>query len=177
METLARLVTTPRTAWGIVLCVIVMTAVCLTQVTKLEQEDDLLAFLPQDNPEIASFQKINQDFGGLDAALIGIASKDVFAPDFIGRLQEVTKKLQDLPELDHVLSITNVQDFTPDPMGGIRTDLLVPRVPRTDLEREMLRERVMSRDAVVGSLVSEDGQAVVLVAFAAYQADPRGVSS
>ncbi len=177
METLARLVTTPRTAWGMVVFVVLMTVACLTQVTQLEQEDDLLAFLPQDNPEISAFQTINEDFGGMDAALVGIATDDVFDPAFLARLQEVTRKLQDLPELDHVLSITNVQDFAPDPMGGIRTDLLVPRIPTSEMEQQMLRERVLSRDVVVGSLVSEDGRAVVLVAFAAFRTDPQVVST
>ena len=176
METLARLVTTRRTAWGIVVLAALMTVACLVEVTKLKQEDDLLAFLPQDNPDIATFQAINKDFGGLDAALVGIATDDVFEPAFLVRLQEVTRRLQDLPELDHVLSITNIQDFTPDPMGGIRTDLLVPWVPRSAEEQALLRDRVLSRDVVVGSLVSEDGTAVVLVAFAAFRTDPQVVS-
>jgi uncharacterized protein len=176
METLARLVTQTRSAWGIVVCVLLLVWVCIGQVGKLQHEDDLLAFLPQDNPEIAQFQQINQDFGGLDAALIGVATDDVFDPDFLVRLAEVTRELQDLPELDHVLSLTSVQDFAPDPLGGIRTQMLVPAPPETAEEQALLRSRVMSRDAVAGTLVSEDGTAVVLVAFAAYRSDPRKVS-
>ena len=39
----------------------------------------------------------------------------------LARLAAATDALQALPSLDHVLSLTNVDDFTPDPMGGIST--------------------------------------------------------
>jgi len=177
MERLARLVTSPSSAWGIIVFVLLLTVVCATQSSRLQQDDDLLAFLPQDNPDIATFRMINEDFGGLDAALVGIETEDVFDPHFLERLKTTTQAIQDMPQIDHVLSITNVQDFMPDPMGGIQTDLLIPAVPTTQKERQALRERVLSRDAVVGSLISEDGKAVVLVAFAGFRADPQVVAT
>jgi len=176
MQRLAVLVTNTRVAWGIVLAVALLTAVCLGLAGQLKQEDDILGFLPEGNPEIAMFQSINEEFGGLDAALVGIEAPDVFAPEFLERLQKTTDALSALPNLDHVLSITNVADFEADPMGGVVAGMLVPGIPASAEEQAAIRAKVLSRDHIRGSLVSDDGTAVVLVAFASYRSDPQKVA-
>ena len=86
-------------------------------------------------------------------ALVGLEADDVFAPGFIRNLQEVTRDLDALPGLAHVLSITNVEDFAPDPVaGGIVTGLLVDRVPKSPEDSAALRAKVLSRTHAVGSL-------------------------
>ena len=78
MNRLAELVVDTRVAWGIVVVVALVTAFSLGLAAQLKQEDDVLSFLPANNPDIATFQDINQEFGGLDAALVGIETEDVF---------------------------------------------------------------------------------------------------
>ena len=107
---------------------------------------------------------------------MGIETKDVFAPDFLRKLDAVTQALSALPDLDHVLSIANVADFQVDPMGGVIAGMLVDGVPQSDEAQAALRAKVLSREHIRGSLVSDDGTAVVLVAFAAYRADPQQVA-
>ena len=86
MNRLAELVVDTRVAWGIVVVVALVTVISLGLATASSQEDDVLSVLPANNPDIATFQDINQEFGGLDAALVGIETKDVFAPDFLRKL-------------------------------------------------------------------------------------------
>jgi predicted RND superfamily exporter protein len=160
-----------------VVTVALMTALCLGLAGQLKQEDDVLSFLPADNPEIATFQAINKEFGGLDAALVGIEADDVFAPAFLGQLSAATEALSALPNIDHVLSITHVADFEADPLGGVVAGMLIDEIPASAEASAALRAKVLSRDHIRGSLVSEDGTAVVLVAFAAYRADPQAVSA
>ncbi len=176
MRVLADLVTERRVAWGIVVVVAVLTALSLGLAGQLKQQDDLLSFLPADNPDIAAFQAINKEFGGLDAALVGIETEDAFDPRFLRTLDEVTRDLSTLPSLDHVLSLSNVADFEADPMGGVIAGMLVDRIPQTEAEQAALREKVLSREHIRGSLVSDDGTAVVLVAFAAFRSNPQEVA-
>jgi predicted RND superfamily exporter protein len=176
MKRLADFVTDTRCAWGIVIAVAVVTALSWGLAGQLKQEDDVLSFLPADNPEIATFQSINKEFGGLDAALVGIETDDVFDPEFLIKLQATTTALSALPNLGHVLSITNVTDFHEDPMGGVVAGMLVPAIPKTAVEQAALRASVLARDHIRGSLVSEDGTAVVVVAFAGFRADPQTVA-
>lgn len=142
----------------------------------IDHEDDLLAFLPVDNAEIASFRNINARFGGLDVAIVGIEVPDAYGGTTLQRLGGLTQVLLAMPELDHVLSLANVDDFAPDPMGGIRTSRLVDEIPSSAVESGALRERVESRENVVGTLVSRDGTALVVYAFPAFGADTRAIA-
>jgi len=174
MKTLARWISNRSVAWGVVSVVALLSLISLYRVGNLGHDDDVLAFLPRDNPDVEAFYYVNERFGSLDLALVGIEADDVFAPDFLRRLQRVTKDLKDTRGLDHVLSLANVVDFTPDlERGGIVTSTLVEEIPQSMSERDALRKKVMSRDHLVGHLVSEDGKAVLIYCFLAYGSDPR----
>ena len=71
MNRLAEFVTDTRCAWFIVAVVALVAALSFGLAGQLKQEDDVLSFLPANNPEIATFQSINQEFGGMDAAARG----------------------------------------------------------------------------------------------------------
>ncbi|MBI5480157.1 MAG: MMPL family transporter, partial [Deltaproteobacteria bacterium] len=123
------------------------------------------------------FYDINKRFGGLDIALVGIESDDVFAPQFVQRLQQVTRELKETPGLDQALSVANVMDFAPDKeKGGIIAGPMIMNAPRTGEERAALRAKVMSRDLVVGNLVSENGKAVLIYCFLSFGTEVKAIS-
>jgi len=180
MHTLGRLLVHPRGAWAVVVAVAILALVSAGLAGQVRQEDDIVAFLPQTNPEVAMFREINESFGGLDVAIVGVETggpMGAFEGDFLTRLEAATRELKELPGLNQVLSLANVQDFAPDPMGGIRTALLVESPPADAAASAALAERALSRDHIRGALVSEDGSSVVILAFAAFEADPREVAS
>ena len=177
MELLARAVIDKRSAKGIVVATLALTAAALFFAHDLEHDDDLLAFLPEGNADVALFQEINTRFGGLDVALVGIDAPDLFTTAFLTRLQEATEALDDLEHVSHAMSIANLEDVSPNPDGGgIRMAALVDRIPQSPEEEEALRERVMSRDHVVGNLVSRDGDAVLIYCFTGHGSDPKTVA-
>jgi predicted RND superfamily exporter protein len=177
METLARWISNRSVAWLVVSMVALLALASLYKVGNLGHDDDVLAFLPRDNPDVEAFYYVNERFGSLDLALVGIEAEDVFAPDFLRRLQRATKDLKDTRGLDHVLSLANVVDFTPDlERGGIVTSTLIEEIPESAAGREALRRKVMSRDHLVGHLISEDGKAVLIYCFLAYGSDPRALA-
>ncbi len=165
-------------AWVIVALTLLLTIVSSAGAARVDRDDDLLAFLPAANPDIKAFNDVNKRFGSLDVALVGIATDDPFSTDFLGRLQTLTKKLDTTGGVQAVMSLSNVEDFAPDlQKGGIRIDYLAGTIPRSPAESAALREKVMSRDQVVGNLVSADGKAALLYCFVAYGADPKGVAA
>ncbi len=173
-RTLANLVVQRTIAWAIVLTVLLVTAVSAFYARRVIQDDDVLAFLPKGNPEVAAFHEVADRYGSLDVALVGLEAPDVLDPEFLDRLQKATKRLNETEGIQHALTITSVEDFVPDPeRGGISTDYLVRHVPKTDEERQRLRQKVFSRDHVVGNLVSEDGHAVMIYCFAVAGTQPR----
>ena len=178
MKLLATIICNRLWALAIVVVVTCTAATGLYMARQVQHEDDILAFLPRDNPEVKLFHEINSRFGGLDLALVGIRTDDPVDPLFIKKLRRTTLELKQTHGLDHVLSLANIMDFTPDrDKGGIITDRLINTIPNNRAERDALYKKVMSRDHVVGNLISADGKAVLLYCFLAYGSDPKKMAA
>jgi predicted RND superfamily exporter protein len=178
MERLASLILNAKFSMALCVLVLVGTAAFSLLAMGVEQDDDLLAFLPDGNDEVALFEDLGSRFGSLDVALVGIeAGDDLFSADFLGRLQRVTDALVDLESLSYALSITNLENLSPDPeFGGIKVAPLVTSLPSTPDEEEAIRQEVMANDNAVGNLVAASGDAILIYAFLVPGADPRSTA-
>ena len=166
VEKFARLLVQRSVSWTVVVITILLTVAAIVLSGTVEQDDDLLAFLPKTDPDIAAFQEINNTFGGTDIAMVGISTDNVFDTAFLTKLRDTTKSLGDVGGLDQVLSLTSVPDFREDPnTGGIETSSLVQTIPTTEAEMAELKDRVMRREHIVGTFISEDADAVLLLGF------------
>ena len=178
MEALARAVLDSRIAGWIVGVVVVITGAAALVAGNVEQDDDVLAFLPASNPDVVTFYDINDRFGGLDVAIVGIEAPDLFTPEVLAPLSEATVALNELESIVYAVSIVNVDDVVPDPdLGGIRYGQLIEAPPRNAMEAEFIADKVMSRDAVIGHLVSEAGDAVNLYCVLGTGADQRSAAA
>lgn len=178
MMGLARLLVRRRVAWAVVIGVAAATLAGLWQARNLTSDDDLLAFLPKTNPDVALFYQVNQRFGGLDVALIGIEAADVFEGSFLARLQKVGAEMAEIDGIYHVLSLGDISDFRADPKGGgVIAEPLIGELPDGKEASLALRKRVLGRKHIVGQLVSTAGDAVLMYAFLAKDADPKQVAS
>lgn len=167
MHTIARWMVKKSVAWAIVTVVAVLAIASIFYARTVEQDDDVLAFLPQGSEDVRVFYNVNKRFGGLDVAIAGVESKNVFSKDFLTRMRTATSRLNATEGVGYALTLTNVEDFAPDPeKGGIRADYLVRAIPENDADEKALRERVLSRDEVVGNLVDEKGTSALIYCFA-----------
>jgi len=175
LRALAALFVQKSVAWATIVVVVAATALLAFRAAHVERDDDLMAFLPRSNPDIKVFYEVNRLFGGLDVALVGIAADDPLAPELLVKLRRATKQLNETPGVDYAMSLTNFEDFTPDPeKGGIGIDYLIPaKLPETAAALAALREKVMSRDQAVGNVISADGKAALIVCFFAYGNDAK----
>jgi predicted RND superfamily exporter protein len=176
MEALARAITRKWVAWTVVCVTLLATSLGAWQATRVDQDDDVLKFLPKGNADIAQFHLVNERFGGLDVALVGMEVEDPFDPAFLGKLRALTKTLNDEPGVAYSLSLTSVEDFTPE-NGGARVDYLIGELPKNEAEKATLRDKVMSRDHIVGNLISADGRSILLYNFGKSGTSPRELSS
>ncbi|MEM6788986.1 MAG: MMPL family transporter [Myxococcota bacterium] len=177
MERLARALTRPGVAWAVIALSLAATAALGFAGRKVGQDDDLLAFLPRGNRDVARFNDVNNRFGGLDVALVGIEVDDPFAPEFLKRLQTLTTRLDQEPQIASALSLANVEDYEPNEEGGVTTKFLTRPLPDSDAAREALRARTMSLDHIVGQLIGPDGRSVIVYNFLDPGADPRATSA
>ncbi len=177
MDALARALTQRRVALWFVFGSLVVTSLAGYWSRSLQQDDDLLAFLPRSHPDVEQFYAINERFGGLQVALVGLQGDDLFERSTLESLKRLTSALDDLPDVTRALSITNLEDMSPDPeFGGIRIAPVVDQLPTSSSEEEEVKARVLSRDHVVGTFVSVEGDALLIYCFTSQASNPRTVA-
>ena len=177
MNTFAHLLRHKWFAWTIIAFTLIFAITSVGLSTKVVQDDDLLAFLPEGNEDIRAFRDINERFGGMDVALVGIETSNPFDGAFLQQLKQVTDDLNAHPHIDYALSLANVDDYAPDPMGGVKQGPLLIDIPETIDAQATFRTRVMSKDHLVGNVISADGNGLLIYAFAAFKDTDETVSS
>jgi uncharacterized protein len=162
MEYLGRLVIKFRIQ---ILVVVGLVTVGLgSMLPSLYPDDDVMQFLPADDPEIKLFRRVNQRFGGLDVAIVGLESENLFTPERLAKVRQLTRRISEIDGVFDILSFTEVPDPRPG-MGGLEVTPLVGRVPVDETELAELKERVLKNRNAVGNLISEDGQAAMILCF------------
>jgi len=158
-----------RHPWAVLIAFAIGCVVAVVGVLRLEHEDDVLVFLPEDDPDVALFRDVSERFGSLRVALVGVAlpddvEGDVLAGESLARIGAATTAFAADPAVARVTSLTTVThlEFRGD---GIVVDRLVNASPRTDAEHAALRARVLADEMVVGTLVSRDARAVALMVY------------
>lgn len=152
-----------KARWGILLAFLALCVWLIPGVTQIQNDDDVLAFLPPDHPEVVNFHEVADRFGMMEVALVGLSAngEDLLTPQRVAQVRDLAIKTKELGGVKTALSFADL----PNPVvtdDGLIVDALVP----TSLtDPDAIREQVLgSRDAV-GNLVSEDGEAAALLVF------------
>ncbi|MDY0001826.1 MAG: MMPL family transporter [Polyangia bacterium] len=165
MNILAKIVT--RRAWLVLGGVVLLVIAALWNGVRPEPEDDILKFLPPGDPDIQMFRRISEQFGGLEVAMVGIETGDVFEPEFLKRLDRLTGDLRETSGVDRVVSLTNLADFEPDKVQrGIKAgELIDVRQFSKPGYLSGLRARVLGKEHVVGQFVDIKGSSTLVLCF------------
>ncbi|TNF37013.1 MAG: outer membrane lipoprotein-sorting protein [Deltaproteobacteria bacterium] len=159
MEPFARLVT--RQARFVLLLVAAL-SIALTIKLPLGYDDDVVRFLPADDPEVAAFEKISDRFGSLDVALVAVEAPDVFTHARLTYVRTLTERLRALPEVEHVTSVTELAIIKGGAEGS-HVALVPATIPTDPAALKALRDNILGLDYIAGMLASEDGEALLLV--------------
>ncbi len=145
--------------------IVLLTIFFAYQLTKLRIDSDILNYLPQDDPVVVLFREVGEKFGGNSLAIVALETDDVFNSSTLARIDTITTRFQNLPEVSQVLSLTDILDIKKIP-DGIEVGKLIPRggIPQESKELNGLREYTLSKDMYRGSLVSEDGRIALIIA-------------
>ena len=152
-----------RARWVILL---VFAAVCgwlLPGLADIKNDDDVLAFLPPDHPEVINFQEVADRFGMMEVALVGLSAdgSSMLTPQRVAQVREISTKIKELPGVKTALSFADL----PNPVVTEKGLIVDALVPKSMTDPAAIREQVLgSRDAV-GNLISADGKAAALLVF------------
>ncbi|MFO7565628.1 MAG: MMPL family transporter [Enhygromyxa sp.] len=152
-----------RARWAILLVFAALCAWLIPGLASIQNDDDVLAFLPPDHPEVINFHEVADRFGMMEVALVGLANdgNSMLSAQRVAQVRELSTQIKELPGVKTALSFADL----PNPVvtdDGLIVDALVPE-SMTDAEQ--IRAQVLgSRDAV-GNLISKDGKAAALLVF------------
>lgn len=134
---------------------------------EVRNDDDVLAFLPPESPDVVAFHEISSQFGMLEVALIGLADAsegeqmDLLQPAAIEKIRALGRRLG---ELDGVRLVLTVADL-PHPEVVDDGAVVSALVPETMTDAAAIRARVLASTDAVGNLISESGEASALLVF------------
>lgn len=159
-----------RARWAIVAVFVALCAWLVPGVSSLEHDDDVLAFLPPDHPDVVTFGDVADRFGMLEVGLVGLqhGGDDLLVADTTEAVRQLGVSVSELPGVRLVLSYPDL----PDPRVEGETLVVEPLVPKGTTEAKEIRDRVLGNHNAVGNLVSRDGTAAVLLVYLLPTDDP-----
>jgi predicted RND superfamily exporter protein len=129
-------------------------------------DDDVVRFLPQEDPEVLGFNRIADRFGSLSVALVGVEADlsdgGLYTHDRLTWLRSLTAAIEARPEVAFVTSISELAVI----MGEEEAEHkeLVPKPVPTDPEAlATIRSEILGLDYLAGSVVSVDGSSTMLI--------------
>ncbi len=139
----------------------VATIATLTYGTRWLRVDASVEAMSVDNdPDRAFFDDMKRVFGNDESILVGVRSEDALAPAALSSLRALTDRLEKLPHVLEVESLTTINDPTSDE-GELHVRPLVPDVI-DDRASNWVRSRIAVVDLYRGTLISEDGQVALV---------------
>jgi len=156
-----------RSLW-IILATIGLCAYSSTALFRINFDDDVTIYFPEKNAEVELFKRVSDKFGGLDVALIGLEMKDVFTLRNLKLLRKISQQLATIEGIGSVTSLTEMRDYEERKIGeetGSVVQDLIGNLPddMTQAELQSLKQRVMSKEHVVGSVVSRNADAALII--------------
>ena len=130
----------------------------------LRYDDDVVRFLPQDDPEVKHLAAISERFGSLHVALVGVETGDLFRSENLEYVRRLAIALRGVKAVASVTALTELAVVVPSQSGGGTHQDLVPQtIPTDDPALQKIKAQILGLDYLVDSVVSADGTSTQLI--------------
>lgn len=160
---------------AVIVATILITVLAALSATRITVSTAVRDFFPSTDPEIVALDHIDEIFGGSDYVLIAAKADDVFAPEGLRVLQDITQSIEDIDGVHSVRSVTNMVEVQGAPWGLEVVDLLA-EMPTDQSEANSVRRRMEENPQIAGVLLSGSGDYVLSLAQLAQGVDAGAVS-
>lgn len=158
--------------WVVLVLFVALCGWLVPGIGHLQHDDDVLAFLPPDHPDVQTFNAVAERFGMLEVGLVGVLPEegqhDVLQPESIAKLRSLHTTFTEVSGVRLVLSLPAF------PSVKVEQEVLVvdELVPASIEDPAVIRERALSNPDAVGNVVSADGKAAAFLVFLAGDSSP-----
>jgi uncharacterized protein len=119
--------------------------------------------LTRKDKELEFFNEIRTTFGDDRVIIVAITTTDVFNPEFIEKLDRLTKRLKAINGVSDTISLTNLQAVRSD-AEGIKVESLIPRSATADLLQK-LKQEITTDPLYARHYISLDGRTTAMNVF------------
>jgi len=150
--------------WLIILLVFAITVVLAWQIPSIRINSDVISSLPDTDPHAVLLKKIGAQFGGNKMGMIILESENIFTPEVLEHVRQITDTVKLIEGVSSVTSLTNIMDIK-EGESGMDIGKLVDENDLPDSPEELvsLKEKVFSKDMYRGVIVSEDGTTTIII--------------
>ncbi|WP_456433729.1 efflux RND transporter permease subunit [Thermosulfuriphilus sp.] len=134
------------------------------------------AIVPKDEKRLF-YEEFRQVFGADDALGIAFHSEKLFTPETLRFIEALTKALEEIPEVEDVLSLTNVEDIRGAEGTFVVEPLIGEEIPQEVSRLEWIKERALKNPLIRGNLVSADARATMIVIRPAFHGEDEDLEA
>lgn len=139
---------------------LLLTVPALFALTRLESEDTYDAWFPSTDPTYRFYQEFQKRFDNDMFFVVAYRDEGLFSREGLAFLAELTARLEALPYVREVTSLTNVE-YVRGEADALLVESLIPDVERVD--PEAVKQKALSKPLYRGLLISEDGTTTAVV--------------
>lgn len=166
-----------RLRWAIIAVVFIVTILLGYQIQYLSINSDIFDSLPDDDPDASLYKNIGDEFGGNNVAMIVLETENIYTPEVLQHIKQITDSLRITEGVESVTSLTNIIDITSSDWG-IEIGKLIDEynLPQTKEQLDSLQNYINSKDLYKGLIVSDDGTSTIIIASLFQDVDNQKVA-
>lgn len=153
-----------RRPFLVLLASIVLVMVAASGAQKLVFKSDYRVFFSPENPQLIAYESMQNTFNKSDnvSFIVIPAEGDVFTPDTLGVINQITSAAWQVPYSTRVDSITNFQHTWAEEDDMIVEDLVFEDAELNTDELKRIRDIALDEPLLLNKLVSEQGHVTVV---------------
>lgn len=139
-----------------------ITLVALLSATRVRFNSSMDVWFLEDDPAMETYHRFLQSFGGDELVVVGLFTDDIYTPEGLATLDQLTREAAAAPWVHRVISLTTLE-VARDEGGAMEVTPLVPKGALGDAEIAALRAEILRHPSVTGNLVAADGTAAAVL--------------
>lgn len=145
--------------WFVIFFCLVFVALAASGGRLISFTTNYRVFFSEDNPQLLAFEALENTYVKNDNVLFVLAPDDgnVFSPEFLSVVEELTEKAWQIPYSNRVDSITNFQHTEAEEDDLIVRDLVTNAASLSDEELQKIKDISLNEPLLVHRLISESG--------------------
>lgn len=161
--------------WKTLTFILAVTIVLGMGVTKFTFSNDYRDFFSDENPQLMEWEKLQNIFTKTDNVLFSVTPKsgDVFNPQLLSIISELTEAGWKIPHTTRVDSITNFQHIESQQDNLLVSDLLPDPNNITFEDIEKIRKESLSHSSLVNLLINPEGTTTAINVTTLLSEKPR----